>query len=127
MTSRETEMIAALAEAKSQGLARLGQLEAGLFRFAMGVRAFLDAFPEDLPAPSRISPHFSDTAPSCFLHLVCQNRTAVELWAARLDAPVKTEPHNPGNVHLNTTGLLDGLRVSVSCIDVADPADGGVA
>lgn len=124
MTSRETEMIAQLAKAKSQGLDRLGQLEAGVFRFGMAVRAFLDGFPEDLPMPIRISPHFSDAAPSCFLHLVCRNRTAVELWAARLDAPVKTEPYSPGRVHLNTVGVLDGLRVSVSCIDLVDPAGG---
>ncbi|MCZ0996385.1 hypothetical protein O1L44_30025 [Streptomyces noursei] len=54
----------------------LEAFEAAVFQFGQRTRAFLDAFPTDLPEPVAVLPKFANGyGATSYLHLTCAART----------------------------------------------------
>lgn len=129
MSSPETAAIAALAEAKNDALAKLQQTEATVFRFSHRVRAFLAAWPDDMPTPVGITPTFNahpghgSTEPgsASYLHFTYMSRQGVEAWAARWGTDVVCDvgAYSSGANHVFAEGTIDGLRVVAAFIEYA--------
>lgn len=135
MSSRETDLIAALAEAKAQALVKLEQTEAAVFRFSHQVRAFLAAWPDDMPTPVGITPAYNNHAghgstergSASYLHFTYMSRQGVEAWAARWDTDVVCDvgAYASGANHVRAESTVDGLRVVAAFIEhTAEPAGG---
>lgn len=109
-----------------RALAELAEFEGAAFRFGHQVRAFLAAFPEDLPAPNSVLPRFLDGSTdddgkrvpggASYVHLVGLTEAGVQAWAAFLGTQVaRTVTVEPDyvNVTVRAEGGLDGLQVCV--------------
>ncbi|MDX2552574.1 hypothetical protein ACKI1J_42885 [Streptomyces scabiei] len=116
-------------DVKLGALADLHEFEAAVFRFGVQVRAFLDAFPAGVPEPSAVLPKFADTFSATgdpvygggsYVHVLTVTPGDVAAWAPLLDAPATEKISEiTGAVSVIAEGVLDGLNVYVSCMDLA--------
>jgi len=135
VSSRETQAIAALASAKAKALADLERTEAAVFRFSHRFRAFLAAWPDDMPAPTSITPVYKDgegrNAPGwgadSYVHLTYVGLQGVEVCAARWGTDIIRDPgaEPSWGDYVSTETVFDGMRVLTGCIDLPDKPVGG--
>ncbi|MFU0241699.1 hypothetical protein ACKI1J_38915 [Streptomyces scabiei] len=104
----------------------LEAFEAAVFQFGQRTRAFLDAFPADLPEPVAALPKFaSDYGPTgygakSYLHLTFVGPDDVQAWADRLGVPVTRDcDHGNGMTFVRADGVLDGTSLFVGCMTPA--------
>ena len=110
---------------RKRALAELTQFEGAVFRFGHQVRAFLAAFPEDVPAPNSVLPRFLDGSADdgeripgggSYVHLVGLTEAGVQAWASFLGTQVARKVTvEPEYVHVGfrAEGYVDGLHVCV--------------
>ncbi|MEH0564684.1 hypothetical protein QBA57_39825 [Streptomyces scabiei] len=101
----------------------LDAFEAVVFQFGQRARAFLNAFPTDLPEPISVIPRFpsgygpTDYAANSYLHLTVAGPDDVAAWAERLGAPVtRSLDHADGLAFVRADGVLGGARLFVGCM-----------
>lgn len=115
-------------------LAELAEFEAAVFRFGHQVRAFLAAFPEDMPAPSRVLPRFLNGSTvggelfpggESYVHLVGLTEAEVHAWASLLqtqaERKVDVEPEYV-SVSVRAEGDWNGLRLYAGSTESYSPA-----
>ncbi|MEV4858958.1 hypothetical protein [Streptomyces ossamyceticus] len=119
-----------MSERRENPLARarreLEAFEAAVFQFGQRTRAFLDAFPADLPEPLSVLPKFaSEYGPTeygarSYLHLVFAGPDGVKAWAERLGVPVARSCDDAdGMAFVRAQGVLDGISLFVGCMTPA--------
>lgn len=124
--------MAVLAKVKAESLAEMDRIEAAVFRFSRRVRAFVDAFPDDMPTPASITPTYrggegTERDSRSYFHMSYLSRVGVEAWAARWGTDVTSDPgREPGwGDYVSAESVVDGMRVIVGCIEyAAEPAGG---
>jgi len=130
VSSPETQVMAALALNKTKALAELEQIEAAMFRFSHRVRAFLAAWPEDMPPAGSVVPRFQDRRDDTtgerggksYVQLVYGGRQGVEAWAARWGTDVTSDPtaYSDGAVYVSAESDVDGLHLVASGVGYAN-------
>jgi len=96
----------------------LEAFEAAVFQFGQRTRAFLDAFPADLPEPLAVLPNFASGYGSrSILHLALAEPDQVAAWAERLGVPVTRSCDDAdGMAFVRAEGVLDGTRLFLGCM-----------